>query len=254
MTTKARWTVTAHLLLACSALGQEDPLITDRPDFTESASTVAAGRFQLETGIGFSTADGLDDLALGELLGRLGLSERLELRLGGNSYRSVDQPGGGEATGWEDLSLGIKARLAEGDGPRPDLALILATTLPTGARELGGGAGAQPEAVLALAWEAAHDVGVGVNLGYAYPRDGDERYHQGFGSIAVGWPGGERLGLFAELFAFDAEQAGGPTTAYADGGATWALGEDHQLDARVGTSLTGADTDWFAGVGFTARW
>jgi hypothetical protein len=256
---RGAWGIAAGLLLATAygqtAPGQEAPLVTDRPDFTESTETIAPGRFQLEAGVTLAEAGRLDDLSLGEVLGRLGLSERLELRMGVGSYRRVDAPGGGEASGWEDSSLGVKARLAAGDGGlRPDSALILATTLPTCDRELGGGAGLQPEAVLALAWKPAPLLGLGVNVGYAYPRDGGERFHQGSGSVALGWAAGERLGLYAELFGFTEEERGGDAASYANGGATWLLGPDLQLDARLGTGLSGTDTDWFFGVGFAARW
>lgn len=252
---RTRWAAAAAVLLAGTASGQDEPLVTDRPDFTESAETVAPGRFQLEAGVTLTEAGEVDERSLGELLGRLGLSERLELRLGAPSHLSVEGPGGADAEGWEDASLGVKARLWDGDGgTRPDAALIVATSLPTGDRELGGGAGLVPEAVLALAWEPAADLGLGANLGYAHARGDGERFHQAFASVALGWGAGERLGLFAELFGFSEEEPDGDATLYADGGATWLLSPDLQLDARAGTGLSGTDTDWFVGLGFAARW
>ena len=245
----------ASLLIAGAAPGQDDPLVTDRPDFTESAATVAPGRIQLEGGFTFTDAGAVEETSFGELLARIGLAERLELRVGINSFLRVDGPGGGEVDGWEDASFGVKARLWDGGaGGRPEAALIVATSLPTGDEDLGGGAGLAPEAVLALAWEIAPDLGLGVNLGAAYPRDGGERFAQGFASAAVGWSAGDRLGLFAELYGFSEEEDGGDASAYADAGATWSLGPDHQLDARLGTGLSGTDTDLFIGLGFAARW
>ena len=48
-------------------LGQADtPLSTDRPDFTEGPSPVAAGRFQLEAGYTFTREDRDDHHPLGE--------------------------------------------------------------------------------------------------------------------------------------------------------------------------------------------
>ncbi|MFQ5990494.1 MAG: hypothetical protein ACE5K9_11330 [Candidatus Methylomirabilales bacterium] len=39
----------------CTGQGSKpDPLVTDRPDFTESTETVAPGRFQIEAGYTFS--------------------------------------------------------------------------------------------------------------------------------------------------------------------------------------------------------
>lgn len=234
--------------------GGDEPLVTDRPDFTESADTVAPGRFQLEGGVTFAEADDVEERSYGELLGRLGLLDWLELRLGVPSYVEVEAPGGFDASGWEDASLGVKAKLAPGGGARPAAALIVATTLPTGSGELGGGDALQPEAVLSLAWDLAPDLGLGTNLGWAYPKDGGDRFHQLFASGALGWSATERLGLFAELFGFSEEEPDGDATLYADGGATWALSPDAQLDVRVGTGLSGTETDWFAGVGFAVRW
>jgi hypothetical protein len=243
------------LLAPGAATAQDDPLVTDRPDFTESATTVAPGRFQLEGGVTFTDAGATDELAVGELLGRLGLTDRLELRLGAPSYLEVDAPGAAGADGFDDASLGLKARLwPAGAGGRPEAALIVATSLPTGDEEVGGGDALVPEAVLALAWELAPDLGLGVNLGAASPRDGGDRYAQAFASAALGWAATDRLGLFAELYGFSEEHDGGDPTAYADAGATWSLGPDHQLDARLGTGLSGTEVDWFVGVGFAVRW
>ena len=245
----------AAVLLVGTAWAQDEPVVTDRPDFTESAETVAPGRVQLEGGLTFTDAGAVEEQSFGELLGRVGLGDRLELRLGAPSYLSVEGPGGADAEGREDASLGVKARLWSGDGgSRPDAALIVATSLPTGSRQLGGGAGLVPEAVLALAWEPAPDVGLGANLGWAYGREDGDRFHQAFASVALGWAAGERLGLFAELYGFSEEEPDGDGTLYADGGATWLLSPDLQLDARVGTGLSGTDTDWFFGLGFAARW
>ncbi len=54
----------------CAAHGaQAEPLVTDRPDFTESAETVAPGLFQLESGYTFTRRGDDKEHALGEFLG-----------------------------------------------------------------------------------------------------------------------------------------------------------------------------------------
>ncbi|MCL7971660.1 MAG: hypothetical protein M8866_06160, partial [marine benthic group bacterium] len=52
---------------------EDDPMITDRPDFTESASTVAPGRFQFELGYTFTRSGSENRHNFGELLVRLGI-------------------------------------------------------------------------------------------------------------------------------------------------------------------------------------
>lgn len=62
------------------------PIETDRPDFTEASSVVPAGRIQLESGYTFflDNNDGTRSMqhTFPEWLLRVGLTDRLELRLG----------------------------------------------------------------------------------------------------------------------------------------------------------------------------
>ena len=67
----------AVMTLASLAFAEE-PLITDRPDFTESSSAVGSGVLQLESG--FSHAEfrgGSDVTTVGEILARWGVLDKL---------------------------------------------------------------------------------------------------------------------------------------------------------------------------------
>ena len=59
-------------------------MVTDRPDATESAITVAPGVFQLEFGYTFGEIESVSVHNLGEVLLRVGVADMLELRLGVN--------------------------------------------------------------------------------------------------------------------------------------------------------------------------
>lgn len=73
-----RSTIAAMLVaatLAGTAVADDDPLVGDRPDFTESAVTIAPGRVQVEAGATFYADTGLtydvnDDLQLDLRVGR----------------------------------------------------------------------------------------------------------------------------------------------------------------------------------------
>lgn len=71
----------------------------------------------------------------GELLLRVGAWQSLELRIGITSYAVTRSPSG-NSSGINDGLLGVKIKLVEGSGgfglDRPDVALIVTTTLPTG--------------------------------------------------------------------------------------------------------------------------
>lgn len=98
--------------VAASTGGAQEAIVTDRPDFTESAEVVAVGRIQLETGASFEDAGEVELAEVGELLLRIGLVRDLELRLGVGSY--VDVADGGPS-GLGDGSVGLKLELNEGD-------------------------------------------------------------------------------------------------------------------------------------------
>jgi hypothetical protein len=234
-----------------------EPLVTDRPDFTESAETVAPGRFQIESGYTFARVGDDKEHTLGELLLRVGLFQQVELRIAGNSYVWLESPDG-DADGFEDMSVGAKIKLLDAseefDLMRPNAAVIVATSLPTGAESIGEDE-PQPELKLALAWDLSERFSLGSNLNYAYLNEGGDRFHQFSGSIALGFRLTEQWGTYIEYFGFVPESDGGPNTSYFNGGFTYLINEDLQLDARAGVGVwNGRSPDYFTGIGFAWRW
>ena len=243
------WRLSAALLLAPALAGaqQGEELVGDRPDFTESAVAVSPGRVQIEAGTTWTRDESETAHELGEVLVRIGMVEDLELRVGLGSWVRA-----GDADGWDGGSLGIKARLVEGWGLRPELAVLLGAATPFGDEEVADGSW-QPEAKLALGWELAEDLDLGVNAGYARPGEGEGRFDQAQWSAALGWGATERLGFFVEAFGFGREAPEGGATQYLDAGVTWLLGPELQLDARLGRGLGDEAAEWFAGAGVVAR-
>lgn len=236
--------------------GMSEPLVTDRPDFTESPETVPPGRFQVEAGYTFSRKGDDKEHTLGELLLRVGLSERTELRLGLNSYVWRDSPDG-LSEGFEDISLGVKIKLVEGaesfELTRPTVGVIVATTLPTGDNDFGEDK-LQPEVRLALAWGLSDRLSLGSNLNYAYASEEGEWFHQFSGSLVLGYMLTERVGVFVEYFGFVPESNDGPNASFLDGGLTYLVNDDLQFDMRVGFGLNGDGPNYFAGVGVSWRY
>lgn len=242
----AAWIVTP----AVSAAAQE--METDRPDFTEGTRTVAPGRVQVEMGATLDDTTAGEDLTVGETLLRLGVAPRVELRLGAGSYLRSEAD---DATveGWGQPSVGVKMGLRpEARGAAPAAALLVGVGLPFGDDRVTL-AGAEPSAVLALAWDLAPGWGLGANLGWARAVDGDgRRFEQGLASLAAGYDLGAGWGLFLETYGFTREAHGGDATTYADAGLTWSPRPDLQLDLRLGTAVEGPEDD-FVGVGVSLR-
>jgi len=235
----------------------EEPLVADRPDFTESPETVAPGRFQLEAGYTFTRSGDDKQHALGEVLLRIGLWQQIELRLGGNSYDWLDSPDG-DADGFEDISLGVKIKLVDGsehfDLTRPSIGVVVNTTLPTGADDIGEDE-PQPEFVLALAWDLSERFSLGSSLIYAYASEDGDRFHQFSGSLALEYQLTERWGTYIEYYGIVPETDNGPNTSFFNGGFTYLVTNNLQLDARVGVGVFNAPSpDYFTGVGVSWRW
>ncbi len=239
---------------ALPAAADDEPLITDRPDFTESAATVTRGRTQLEFGYTFTHGREVDEHALGEVLLRVGMTEELELRLGLNSYVWQRGPGP-DVSGLEDLSIGVKARLSDPlpeGAPRPQVAVLMSTTLATGSSELSE-SGLQPKATLALAWALDGRTSLGSNLSYARLSEDGDRFNEVSGSLSLGRGLSDQLGVYLEWFGFD-RQGARSDDQFLNAGLTWALSDDGQLDFRAGAGLNSEAPDYFVGAGAAWRW
>ncbi len=266
----------SHFCLFCLAAGslhaqsarQDEPdpwadaLVTDRPDFTESPASVAPGRVQLEGGYTFSRLEGERSHTVGELLARIGAIDRLEFRLGFNSFVFQSEPDSGDVPssqrrsvqGLDDLTLGLKVEVFRPPPSKPglpQLGILAGTSLPTGRSDIGA-EGLQPGALLAAGWDLTDWLAAGMNVGYAYPEDPEGRFDELSGSVALGFGLTQRLGAFAEWFGIYPLADDREDENNANAGVTYLLSPGVQLDARVGIGLGGPRPNFFVGAG--AAW
>ncbi len=233
---------------ARSAAAQDGELIGDRPDFTESPNVVR--RWQIEAGYTVTRLPGgARAHEVGEALLRAPLGARLEGRIGVGSFLTSDVAG--SPSGYGGSSLGVKWAIASARGGLPDLGLIVGTVLPTGDAEVGGDEWV-PEARLAAAWEGL--VSASANVGLARPEAAGDRFTQFLASLALGVSLAERVAAFGETYVVLASESPGDDEVVLDGGVTWLLTPDLQVDARAGVSLEfSGDSPIFFGVGLVAR-
>ncbi|MDY3559260.1 transporter [Gemmata sp. JC673] len=267
--------------------GAEPPITTERPDFTNSSRTVGRGRVQLESGYTFTTARDpvarVSSHSFPEALLRVGLlADWFEIQVGQSalSTRSAgadgvaraigfqDQgalstgaagaDGGVRAAGFQDLYLATKFALTEGSGWRPETAVTLQMTVPTGRRELSG-RHPLPGLLYLYSWELIPDL---VSLGgttaaVAAVDDTGGTYVQLAQSLSVGYTLTERLGAFTECFVLAPAGADTPRAGpqyYFDSGLLYRVTPNFQVDARFGFGLNRRADDVFAGVGFAVRY
>jgi len=238
---------------SAGAQASRGPITTDRPDFTESSAVVGRGVVQLESGWTLSTArspDGGRSHSWPELLARVGVSQRVELRAG--QALSSTEPGGGAGfTALEDLYIGTKISLGSQVGARPELAIMLQATFPTGDDRLSADR-TLPGGALLASWELGGSWSLATGL--------QVNRHEVTGieigpSVAAGFGISDRLGVYAEWFAL--QQTGGDggvaSPHYANAGASFRITPDVQVDGRIGFGLNDAADRSFIGIGLALR-
>lgn len=234
----------------------EEPLVTDRPDFTESSRTVGRGVLQLEGGVAFAEFEGGAEVTtLGEVLARWGVSPKLELRFVLPVY-AWERNWGDDRSGFTDTAVGLKYELAQGRGSGliggMEAALIASTTVPIGGSAFGSSSW-QPIGVLAFGWVLSETLGLGVNLGVARPAGDGERFTSAWASAALGVGLTDAASVFFELYGFNREEERGPNTLTFQAGVVYLLSPDLQLDVHAERRLTGQGLDLLLGAGLSWR-
>lgn len=239
-------------------------MATDRPDTTESPTTVDAGHVQLEMSFAAferdrhtPERDGVRAEAwnIAPLNVRLGLRHDLELQVVLDGYVRTEtrEPAAGRrerVEGFGDITLRLKRNFVGNDGGETAMALMPFVKLPTNSGGLGnghleggvifpvnfvvGGIGLAAMTELDVVRNAAGD-------GYALTW---------LNTLAYGFDLTERLGGFVELASLTGE--GRHALAF-DCGLTYAVHADLQLDCGVNLGLTRAAPDLVVFAGLSRR-
>ena len=246
----------------------DGPLETDRPDFTEGTNAVAAGHVQFELGYTFTyDREGdarLRDHTAPELLVRIGLVDNFELRIGWEGYswsrergqtelisgRSVVRERQGQSA--NDMSLGFKLKLLDQDGWQPDLGIITEISVPTGSTEASSG-DVDPELKLLWAYDLSETFSLAGNINVGVPTQDGHRFVQASASLVLGIQLSDTWGSYVEYFGFYPNTDTTDAAHYINGGFTYLVNDNLQLDIRVGFGLNEEADDFFTGVGLSWR-
>ncbi len=240
----------------------DEPLIGDRPDYTESSTTVGLGVKQLEMGYTYSyDNDGTTRTkshSYPETLWRIGMyAEWLELRIAYN-YGDVYETTGAVETvtsGGEDLYLGVKIALTPQDGVLPETALVLQSTVPSGDDVFSAG-DALPGFNYIYSWALDDDWSLAGQTQWNRAVDGQtgDAYSEFSQSVAIGKSLSDRLGGYYEWYCLIPDGADTePVEHYMNGGFTYLVHNNLQLDFRVGFGLNDKSDDYFVGTGLIFR-
>lgn len=240
----------------------DEPLVSDRPDFTEASSTVGRGVSQFEVGYTYTyDVDGesrVRSQSMGEPLLRRGMfADWFELRLGLFPINERVRESGSSRTtvGTEDLYLGAKLGITPQDGVLPEMAIIPQMTVPTGSDDFSAGE-VLPGALWAYSWEleCGCDVSANTQVNRAIDEVSARTYWELAQSVAIGFDLIGRFGGYTEWYAmFPSSSESARVEHYFNGGITYLCHKDLQLDFRAGTGLSESSDDFFLGIGFVAR-
>jgi len=260
----AAWPAVLALCCACSAACADDAISTDRPDFVESSAVVGAGRYQIETGLGFERNKDaglkLRSTSTPTLL-RLGINETMEFRVETDGYvraRAQDLASGSvlRERGMSDVSLGLKWHTQDGDEARgkPATAWLFHVDLDSGSPAFRG-QGLRPSVRFVAEWELADDWSVGVMPGLVLDKNADgKRFSSGILAVTVGKGWTDKLHSFVELAAqqITSSKNGGSVLTF-DVGAAYAITNDVQVDVALSRGLNKYTPDLAWTVGLSVR-
>ncbi|HBV66257.1 MAG TPA: hypothetical protein DEF45_24910 [Rhodopirellula sp.] len=237
-------------------LNYAEPLVTDRPDFTEASSTVGRGVTQFELGYTYARNDdaGTDQHSAPELLIRRGFwKDWLEFRVAYTGLAIADSIV--DISGSDDLYLGVKIGLTPQCGCLPEMSIMPQMLVPTGSSAI-----TNDEVLPGVNWLWGWDL----NERWAFAgntqvnRAVDDSQPSAFTiwtqSLALSTSLNDRLGVYGEWFGYAAAKGvEGFDEQYLSGGMTVLFGNNVQWDFRGGVGLNDDSDDYFIGTGLSLR-
>ena len=255
-------------LSACTCPKNPGPLSSDRPGQTTSPGIVPQCHPQLE--LGWTHTENKDESdtriksdQFPNTLIRLGVIPNGEVRLGYNGYTwQSDRPkndASSTSSGSGDANVGIKYRFLEASGWLPESAFLAQLSLPVGADSFTSHR-ADPSFLFAFSHPLTDFLSFSYNLGasWATYRDSQtDRDHilSTFNYTAsLGFSLTEQLGAFIEAYGSIAMNPSNSPANSIDGGFTYLILENFQVDISGGKGISEAAPDWYVGAGFTYRY
>jgi len=222
------------LTFICSMTVFSQEMVTDRPDQTESSSTVGIKNFQIESGILFqnSNDNSLQSFFGPSTLFRYGISNRFELRmLLQHEATKIELEGGNSRfSGFNDIEIGAKFQLFKKENVNTEIAFLSHVIVPTANNEVSTNAVGIINK-LAISHVVNNTIGVGYNIGFDYVEKQSTLTY----AVAIGFSLSETLSFYIEPYgSWDGSDI---FESNFDAGFTYLLNKNFQLDVSYGLGM-----------------
>ena len=227
-------TIKIIILLCCSIAVSAQEIITDRPDQTESSSTIPKGNLQIESGLLLEFLG--EDISYSErtilaptTLIRYGLLDFAELRI--VSQIENVKNNSTSVTGISDLEIGTKLQLLKKEKSLLEIALLSHIIIPTGSKEVSSNTTGSINK-LCVSHRSNTNISIAYNLGYNY-------FGSGKGDLTYSFVLGSRINDKASVYF----EPYGEFIEFEDNvininsGITYLLKDNFQLDFSFGTGI-----------------
>jgi hypothetical protein len=257
------------------AESEEDHIETDRDSFTPATTTVRPGRIVLETAYTFQdNRDVAETHSFPEFLARIGITKRLELRVGwnyevggaANSASGTTGDGGNDTPDGlpglgpaEDerkierdsrIAYGAKLALTEQEGFIPESAVILQGFTPTS----GPSSTTTFVGTYVVGWKLMADWKLDAAVRYGTAEEEGDRFGNFAPSVVLRIPFSERWTAHAEWFGiFTDHREEDSDIEYFSPGVHYLVTPDLEVGVRVGWGLTDQSAKFFCNSGIGLR-
>ena len=250
------------LAAAAPAVAQQRDYCPERPGLDTPPCVVDKGHVSVETALADWIRDDqpdarTDTVLVGDTLIRIGVSDRVEARIGWTPFGHVrvrDRASGAVARADRvgDVTLGAKVNLAHPSGDGLSLAVLPYVSLPVGRRPVGGGDwGAGLLVPVSYNLSDAVSVQATPELDAAVDDDGDGRHLSYSGTAGLAWGVTDSVTLTAEgQWLRDRAPDDHTTQMLAALSVGWMARPDLQFDlfGAAGLNHSAPDTELYAGV------
>ena len=240
---------------------ENEPLETDRDSFTFAATTVGKGRSLTEMSYSFIDNQRVPETnSYPEMITRVGVTDRLELRIGWN----YEVGGGGDVSNGDaggdladpgkkresQIAYGFKYALSKQKSWLPESAIIIQGTTPT-----SGPSNASRVLVgYVFGWTILEDWKLDAAIRYGTEEEDKDHFNQWAPSVVLKKTIRERWNIHGEYFGiFTNGRTINSNAQYFSPGIAYVISKDCEIGIRVGWGLNQDSANFFSNVGLGVR-